>query len=482
MKGLFTGSLLQFAAILFAAFLILIVNREFGAADNGDFSRYMDRYASKPIDATQLKPPAFSDEWKARFFEQPIVYWSPEIENARAPWFTSASLFWTAGDKLGDIFFSSDVFNMRYVGLPFFLMQFFGLFYLLRRLSPLSAGAALMLLGAFGIMTDARITAFYNSFYAESVPILALFLFFAFFAVEVYRRQSESSRSAGKGLFVCATLIMLLAAIFAKRQYLYFVGPALVFVFYYVHEEFRTTWKFKLILIGGFAIALLAAIAAITSTQRVGSPEEVSASRFTSYHALYFGLLPHSKHPVQLLEKLGLPADSATLIGKSAWNAASMKLVADQPEINVKTFLRAIALDPKAFAGSILQNAGEVGNFAIPLGMTPGMRPGFPPALISGLSTGFTGIAGVGLFGGAILVALALIAFPVGVAAKNRFPSRILALMLVLIVVSDVVISTFDGQQEARKHVLVASIAVVLIVIHGLASIAGMVRRDQSPV
>jgi len=68
---------------------------------------------------------------------------------------------------------------------------------------------------------------------------------------------------------------------------------------------------------------------------------------------------------------------------------------------------------------------------------------------------------------------LLLLAYPYGGRAKKRLASRIFVAILLTIMVCDVVISTFDGQQEARKHVLVSSIAALMIVIFGFFSVTG---------
>lgn len=479
MKQFFQGRGFQVAALVLAAFLVLIVNREFGVADNGDFARYSGEFASSPVGAKQANPKVYSEEWQFRYFHQPVFYWNPSDSTFSEPWFTSAILFWRAGEVLGKYLFSADILNIRYIGLPLFLLHFLALAFLIRRVPPAGAGPALLLLGSFLILTDARITGFYNSFYAESVPFAALFLLFAFLASHVWSNQVTWRHGWKEAAVSGVVLAMLVAAVFAKRQYLYFIGPAVVLVYYYAKAELCLSRTKSAALLGIFAVVLACLAGALTASKRIDNPEELQASRFTSYHALYYGLLPHSKKQPQVLQALGLPAASVSFVGKNAWHPDTARFIAEHPEITVKTFLKAIVFDPRAFLGSLWQNAKEVGNFDIALGMIHGKIDTYPPKLVSAFTDGATKVAGAGIFVLSVLAAGLLAFFPVGVAPERRFVSRILSIALLLIIVSDVVISTFDGRQEARKHVMVASLAAALMLVHAVSSLVAHWRRRR---
>ncbi|GEM_PF-5732525 len=475
----FKGRSFQIAAIIFAAFMVLLVNREFGAADNGDFVRYMGDYASAPIDMKDRSPPALSEAWYARYFDQPSFYWSPAEPGFTQPWFTSATVFWRFGDVLGKYLFSPSVVNIKYIGLPLFLFHFLIVLLLIGRVRPVTPAPALVLAGTFLILTDARITAFYNSFYAEVVPFLALFLLFVFLSCRTWAGQAVPRNWSEQTLYALV-LAMLMAAIFAKRQYLYLIVPVLIFGHFYVKTEVRLSRVARTVLLFFFAVLFAGVVGLVTTSQRIDNPSELRASRVTSYHALYFGMLPHSKKQTELLAELGLPAESKALIGRDAWNQASSKLIADNPNLTIKTFLRAIVIDPRAFLGSLWQNAKEVGNFDVDLGMIYGERRQPPPVLITAFSTGFTKVAGAGILLPSLLLACILAVFPVGVPSERRFASRTLSLILLVIIVGDVGISTFDGRQEANKHVMLASLAAALMLVHALSSLVGHWWRPAS--
>lgn len=447
-------------------FLIFIVNREFGVADNGDFSRYIGEYASKPVDLQENWPAPNSEEWNYRFFKQPLNFWSTKVEGFGVPWFTSASWFWTAGKYLNDGFFSENVFNARYAGLLFFLLHAYALFFIFNLVKAASVTNIIVLGGAFLIFTDARISAFYNSFYAESVPILATLIAATFFLGCIFS-NSKATQSTALKLFTGFLVIgMLFFATLAKRQYLYFLLPLIIVLFFFTYYKLRLV-KYKRILFFSFSVCLVIILTVYsTMSNRVENTDEVNASRITSYHALYYGILPHSKDPLGLIEKLGLPLESRDVIGRNAWNEKSSKLIMTTQDINLRTFLKAIYYEPAAFMKSVMSNADEVGNFDIPLGMVYGTSRGYPPTKLILATKLESKISGRYLFYAAAILAGALIFCSFGLSRERQLPSRMLAAVMLSILLFDVIISVFDGQQEVRKHVLISGIACYVIFLH----------------
>ena len=466
----------RIAAMAIATFLILIVNREFGVADNGDFSRYMANLSSKPLDLTENWPQQGSKDWNYRFFRQPLFYWSPPVDGFGKPSISSASLFWEIGKKFNDFFYSENVFNLKYAGLPFFLFHALAIFYILHFIVPSGLSGATVFIGALLVFVDPRITAFYNSLYGESVPILAVFLLTSFFFERIFSNMDKPASPAVRRIFGALVLAMLAISTLAKVQYLYFLAPALFLAYFILESEFNIEKYKKNILLLVFVSVLFGAVGFLT-TSRLDNPNEVNGSRVQSYHALYYGVLPQSKNPTKIMEKLGLPADSQALIGRNAWNAASSKLISEEKNLNLKTFLMAIYIDPLAFMGSVLSNAEEVGNFEVFLGMVHGSARTYPPLFLSGATVGMTKISGVILFGVACFLAFVSFIFPFGVPPQRRFPSRVFSAILLVILVSDVFISTFDGRPDARKHLLIASITCLMIMIHSIACLIGLLRK-----
>lgn len=456
-------------AVIFSVLLLLVVNREFSVADNGDFSRYMGGVISKPLAMEENWPAQGTDDWHKRFFSEPQVYWSPPNAGQYSEqWFTSASLFWNVGYQLNSMFFTEDVVNIRYLGLMFFLVNLTFLTIFLMKMPLNSLGGVVVFFGGLLIVSDAKITAFFNSLYAESVPVLALFVAFACLSPAVSVDSHWSGNRHIRYLLLAVVVAFFIFAIFSKRQYLYFIVAAILLFGYAVFSSRLKFLKKSLVVFCGATILLLSTYW-VTSSQRLDNKSESIASRTTSYHALYFGLLPHAADPPKLMERLGLPQDSRLLIGKSAWNEDSMRLIAAESNINVGNFLKAIVLDPMAFLKSALFNAKEVGNFNIPLGMVYGVEYKLPPVLISSLSTLSSIVAGTGYLILTVCSAFVLMIFPAGSSADQRFTARIFAFIFFSLFAADIFVSTFDGQQEARKHVLLASICSLMMCLLAFA-------------
>lgn len=465
------AGVLRMLTLVVGLFLILIVNREFGVADNGDFLRYTASFASKPVELDVNWPANDTADWHYRFFKQPLNYWTANEAAAGNTWFTSAALFWSAGNVLGDALFNESVVNTRYSGLPFFLIQAFLFVALVQCIRVRTLPIAVVAAAAFLPLTDARLSAYFNSYYAESVPILALLATFSFFLARAFLdRETPHTRRLASGLGIIAA-VMLCLAVVAKRQYLYFALPALVAIYYVAFVPWNAARTIKMAAFAATFVGLVGSVAALTYANRVNNPAEANAARITSYHAMYFGMLPHSQDKARMLSKLELPADSIRLIGKSVWGAESLKLVEDTPNINMRTFAKAIWLDPIAFVKSMLTNAKEIGNFDIPLGMVYGANQASPPSSVT-LTTGlFTRMSGLALLFVGTVLASAMMLFKFGLPAGRHEANRLLALILLVVLSADVMISTFDGQQEARKHVLVGSLACALIFLQAIASL-----------
>jgi hypothetical protein len=462
-------------------FLLLIVDREFGVADNGDFTRYVQSYLVKPAGQDVNWPAREATKaWHDRFVIQPLMYWDTGSHPESPTWSTSANVFWRSGRALNAMFFSNDTLSIRYIGLCFFLLQAIALAIALWTIKGRTAHVVTALLVIFLALTNAKIAAFYNSFYAESVPLLAMLCMLAYFFTRMLPDTDSQLSQRLSSLLGLATLAMLYLAIFSKRQYVYFAVPATLMTYHllFSRRPHRTAVKTARLVACGLVIT--GATAMLTYTSRVGNESEVALSRVTSYHALYYGLLPQSHKQDKLLFKLGLPSSSSALIGKSAWDDSTLQFIRDTPQITVKAYLKAIYIDPQAFVKSLFFNIQQIGNFDIELGMVPGAEMRQPRSLISMFTKVPTKLAGQGLFIAAILLAAAMTLFRCGLDATQFAANRLFALMLLAILCCDAVISTFDGQQEARKHLLIGSLAATLIIWQALVTVAGFSRQSIS--
>ena len=156
------------------------------------------------------------------------------------------------------------------------------------------------------------------------------------------------------------------------------------------------------------------------------------------------------------------------------WDPERTRFATTHPNIRIGTFLKAIRLDPVAFKRSVQTNARQVGNFDFDLGMVYGASNAYPPKVLTVFTTTATALSARVFFYSCVVLCVLLIVFRFGLSGPRRTANATLALFLLTVMVSDVVISTFDGQQEARKHVLMASLACALVVLQALAVIVEM--------
>ena len=464
-----TPRFLRGCLLVIGLFIVLVVNREFGVADNGDFSRYVGAFVTKPVDLDVNWPAGGTKEFDWRFFNQPMNYWTAQHVDPHTSWATSASLFWDAGNWLGGLLYHADIVNTRYSGLPFFLLVAFAMIALVRGIDP--ARPRMLAIAAIAALplADARLTAYFNGYYGESVPLLAVLLTYAFLMGRALLDiESPVARRWWRATGVLAVAALVLA-IFAKRQYLYFYVPALLVLGYLAFLPWRARWAVRVPVFAACAALLAVATYSITVNTRANNEIEAQAARITSYHALYFGLLPHAKDKPGLLRSLGLPQDSAKFIGQSVWGEDRMAFATTTENIQVGTFLKAIRLDPKAFKRSAQTNAKHVGNFDVDLGMVYGASRAYPPTGLTLFTSTATKLSAKVFFFCGVALSLLLLVFRMGLSDPRRAANATLALFLLMVMVGDVVISTFDGQQEARKHVLIASVACALSMLQALA-------------
>lgn len=432
-------------------FLILIVSRELGTADNGDFTRAFGWFVDRPVGFAQNWPDAADPSWKLRFFQAPVVYWVPAQSSNQPTWLTSAHVLWWIGYQLNNLLFSKSVVNLQFVVLPFFMIH--ALLYVIAivacRNSQMALLCGIMLLLVF---TDALAISLYGSFYSESITILTVYGFGVIFLV-VISRTVDISRSLSFYWISLSITTLSIAFLLSKRQYLYFVVPFSGLMLTLVLVSSRSRHR---VIVGGLTLLVLATTYLAATTRSAGP--ETGAIRTTSFHALYYGLLPLADDKKTLLQQLALPPESESLIGSHGFGAAASRFISETPQLSPTLFVRAILLEPVAYAKLLLHNAREIGDLNIDLGRVPGAVGEKPQAVLTLLGTIGSFIKGLPF----LAVVLTVVGIALSRARAFDRPTRRLAWSLLLalaaVLVFDVLISTFDGIQEVRKHVIVGSV------------------------
>ncbi len=451
-QDIFTKKRYLACLVCISILMILVSFVSFGVADNGDFTRYFGYYVERPLGMAVNWPPHGTEEWKARFFLEPVRFWDEaKTQSVTIPWFTSAHITWQIGKWLNNAVRGDGVVDILLISFPLLTIHILSYLYLCKfSLRNTSSSSPIILLSF--LFSDGLFIAYYNSFFAEGLAFLCTLIVTGVFAVHLYRPVPNGNFRIY--VWICLGLTLLICI--SKRQYAYFLCISLIYATYLYLTDKKS--KFRLARgIGAFVLFSLATIASLW-LGRSGNPQELAAARVTSYHSIYYGILTHSSAPEQLLEKLNLPASSKPLIGSPAFNEQSMALIEQQSNLSLRLVFRAILHEPKAYARLLLANSQFLGDFSSELGLVFGKQKGSIPPMLHPLSYYFTSIRGTAIIILTVISGLYLVFR----AALNKRENSGIAYFFVMIYFSvcvlDIVGTTFDGKQEVSKHLLLGSL------------------------
>lgn len=262
-----------------------------GLADNGDFTRSMQLYTTKPIGINSNWPPPGSGEYKERFFN----YWLPRWElKWDLSWpTTSAQLLWLPGVLVNTLFFSRDVLYLESLSLlpKLFLIVILWLLFQYIKLQKYFTTTLLIGLGIpiTLLLTSTDYIAYFNTFYQESAAFIFLFLTLA--SILCLRRCPSWQR-----LIFCLISILLLASSKSSHIYWPLISTPFVLIIWHTGNNVIPSRKSLWITI----LTSLVFTAASIGITRSGSLEE------NPYHSLFYGVLTFSDNPSEHLQKLGM--------------------------------------------------------------------------------------------------------------------------------------------------------------------------------
>src|SRR5947208_405211 len=214
---------------------------------------------------------------------------------------------------------TSSVLNLRYVALPFFLIQFLLLVAAVRYLSV----SGMEIVGAIALLplfSDAVILSYYTSFYAESIAILTIFALTAF--VICARGRLPSAELPAETLFICFFVAASFLIGLSKPQYVYVLPVAAIVIG--CSSALQRHWLIRIMAVFGI-LALLAG----TFLQHFR--QDQVHQKVNAYISLYTGILMFSEDRQVLLNKLGLPQESASLIGQNAFTPEALQFIDGHP-------------------------------------------------------------------------------------------------------------------------------------------------------
>lgn len=325
-------------------------NSRFGRADNGDFSRSMGSYVTRPHKLRENLPSSVDRkkqaeaEHRERYFNFYLPRW--EIQRNRrvtSEFIHGVHLLWWPGFWLNRQIFSKKILDLGYLGLfPRLLLgaAWLGVVWLLYwRRAPLAA--ALLLVACLAlIFSDIGYVSFCNSFYQETgaLVFLALLVPGLLLLAEGFYRPSC--------LMITPVLLLYCTA---KPQYLataVFLGVALGAVY-----NLGWFWEGPLPgrrLRAGLTVLSLLALAG-AGVWVVGRMPAWNM-RIAVSHRYYAGVLAVSRDPAAHLARKGLPASAVKYVGafKSPEDAGSLRDLLDviwhEPAVPFRMIARAAGL------------------------------------------------------------------------------------------------------------------------------------------
>lgn len=282
----------------------LIACLDIGLADNGDFTRAMTVFTSKPIGFEINWPDPINQRelWERRFFKYYIPYWKldfPEPLSIERPFKSSAYILWYPGVLINQIFYSDSVLNVGVMSLPSRLILLSCFAILLHRLlnSTSTRIRKWIIILAFGIPVALMLLSPYvyylNSFYYEAAGLVFLLIFLC---LSIF--VSSKPWSFAKTVLVLIPAAFLVGA--SKAQWFYW--PALSMLAIMVMQRRR---KEKLPLRRWLLIAMVTFVASLLSFWFTQPADYAIANN--TYHRFFLGVLSLSARPERHVADLGVP-------------------------------------------------------------------------------------------------------------------------------------------------------------------------------
>ncbi|WP_201305304.1 glycan biosynthesis hexose transferase WsfD [Paenibacillus puerhi] len=281
------------AGVLLITIVALFTPPFLGMADNGDYFRIL--YGN----GLYFKPPDYNDQYLGYFVREYGIF--QFFNENGAPLFSSQSLFIHLALLLNKLFYSSAVFDIRFQAAVYTVLYTMAVYLLVEAVTwklPRKLGYPIAGLAVF-IFADTGYTAFFNSFYSESVVMIMAMLVVAS-GMLLYRKRYNDYVL----LAVLAVSAVLLTT--SKQQnapvglIIAMAGVILVFV----RRERAYRMLVSCALIGLFAVGV--------GTYALIPKEFVNINK---YHAMTRGVLMNSHDPEATLKSFGIDRQFAILNG-----------------------------------------------------------------------------------------------------------------------------------------------------------------------
>ncbi|MCE3203893.1 glycan biosynthesis hexose transferase WsfD [Paenibacillus sonchi] len=279
--------------VLLVTVIALFTAPYIGMADNGDFFRNI--YSN----GLYFNLPDYDSKYFGYFVKHFGIYQYYNENGATLD--SSQSLFIKLSMGLNKLVFSSTVFDIRFQAAIYTVLYVAAIYLLIEAVTCKMSRKQGMIIAVIAVLVfgDTGYTAYFNSFYSESVVMIMMIFVFASWLL-LYRKRYNDY--ALLGLFVLSSIILTTS----KQQnapvgmIIAVLGISLVWI--------RRDRLFRSLTLVSMALLMLAGIATYLNI----SKEFVNINQ---YHAMTRGVLKESSNPETTLKSFGIDEQYAILKG-----------------------------------------------------------------------------------------------------------------------------------------------------------------------
>lgn len=442
-----------------------------GRLDNNDWLKYAASMATGPVGHAAVVPTDSAQQWKVRYQDRWLRFWHAKwlAEAPHSQWDTGPSwLLWlpsylvqyaTGGDK--------PVIDLKLLGLPVrigiaaaFALLVGGCVLQFRGRRAAGVVLAIGLVALAMSVFDVTVISYANSFFRESSSQLFALALLALLA-------ALPGRSNRLRWWVAATVALLVTSATAHLP----LVAACWLVWLWLQRVDRSALAVPLALasLGGVVFGVLVA--------------EPTTARNAAFNSLFYGALPHSEHPDEHLDRLGLPAAARDLVGKRAFSPEAELLVGSFPEVFTHRSLAVVILhEPSVVWHSLWAGAPELGR----VGYLPREEAGEPRHDWLWIDAPRFFVLRQWEGSGRALLGMASLLGLVALAALSRSRegwtadlARITVLTVAIVWIELGVNALADGRSGLNRHLFLARLALDQALIFGAVLVATMVAgRD----
>ncbi|WP_379138930.1 hypothetical protein [Paenibacillus sp. sgz500958] len=292
-RNRFKPSLLAAIGVLMVTFIALFTAPYVGMADNGDFFRII--YSN----GLYFNSPHYDDQYFGYFVRQYGIY--QYFNENGATLNSSQSLFIKLAIGLNKLLFSREVFDIRFQAAIYTLLYVLAVYLLIEAITwkmPRRPGIIIAVTAIF-IFGDTGYTAYFNSFYSESVVMIMMIFVFASWLLLCRKRYNDYLL-----LFLFVAGSILLTASKQQNAPVGIIIACLSLTLLWVRKD----KVFRLLTLGAMGLLLFTGIAVYQNI----SKEFVNINQ---YHSMTRGVLKESANPETALKAFGINEQYAILNG-----------------------------------------------------------------------------------------------------------------------------------------------------------------------